>query len=328
MDPEVSNDPTSPKRNKCMVFVRQNLLTLLTFLSVVLGISFGFGLRKGTTWTKRDVMYVNFPGELFLCILRCLTLPLIMSSLMSAVGSLDTRLSGKIGVRAILYYLATTVLAIIMGIVLVVSIKPGAGNHQDMVSNEKVTQESMTEDTLMDLVRNMFPPNIIQATMEQYKTVIIPPESERVNTSGDNISETPKNEWEISGEFIASTNILGLVMFSIVLGVTLAKMDSKGKPLLDMITSLSEAMMLITSRVVWLTPIGVLFLIAAKLIEMDDLSVVFGQLGLFTATIMTGFFIHGVLILPAIYSIITKTWPFTFIYNMSQALMTAFGTAS
>ncbi|XP_076354918.1 excitatory amino acid transporter 1-like isoform X2 [Tachypleus tridentatus] len=316
------------KRKKRETFIRQNLLTLLTFLAVIIGISIGFGLREAKTWTKREVMYVYFPGELFLRILRCLTLPLIMSSLISSVGNLDTKLSGKIGLRAICYYLITTVLAIILGIVLVVSIRPGAGNFDDKELVEKSARESTTADALMDIVRNLFPPNLFQATIEQYKTVITHPESSENDTFRENVTEVSKDEWDISGEFISSTNILGLVVFSLVLGVTLANMKDKGKPLLDVVTSLSEAMMLITAKVVWFTPIGVLFLIAAKLIEMEDLSAVAGQLGLFTLTILTGFLIHSVIILPAVYSIITKTWPFTFIYNMSQSLITAFGTAS
>ncbi|XP_076354919.1 excitatory amino acid transporter 3-like isoform X3 [Tachypleus tridentatus] len=256
------------KRKKRETFIRQNLLTLLTFLAVIIGISIGFGLREAKTWTKREVMYVYFPGELFLRILRCLTLPLIMSSLISSVGNLDTKLSGKIGLRAICYYLITTVLAIILGIVLVVSIRPGAGNFDDKELVEKSARESTTADALMDIVRNLFPPNLFQATIEQYKTVITHPESSENDTFRENVTE---------GRF---------------------------------------------------TPIGVLFLIAAKLIEMEDLSAVAGQLGLFTLTILTGFLIHSVIILPAVYSIITKTWPFTFIYNMSQSLITAFGTAS
>jgi len=47
------------------------------------------------------------------------------------------------------------------------------------------------------------------------------------------------------------TNILGLVVFATVLGITLGKMREKGKPLLDFFQALSEAMMIITNWVVW-----------------------------------------------------------------------------
>ena len=73
---------------------------------------------------------------------------------------MNLSLSGKVGLRAILYYVVTTVLAVILGVVLVVSIKPGdsvAGDHDvEEVDRKNVT----TEDTLMDLVRNCFPPEL------------------------------------------------------------------------------------------------------------------------------------------------------------------------
>ena len=53
-----------------------------------------------------------------------------------------------------------------------------------------------------------------------------------------------------SGEWTNGPNILGLITFAIVLGVSLAKLGDKGKPLLDFFTSLSDAMMTITSWVI------------------------------------------------------------------------------
>ena len=71
-------------------------------------------------------MYVAYIGKLFLRMLKALILPLIIPSLIAAIGQLDMSLSGKIGGRAIAYYMSTTVLAVILGIILVTSIQPGA----------------------------------------------------------------------------------------------------------------------------------------------------------------------------------------------------------
>ena len=71
-------------------------------------------------------MYVAYIGKLFLRMLKALILPLIIPSLIAAIGQLDMTLSGKIGGRAIAYYMSTTVLAVILGIILVTSIQPGA----------------------------------------------------------------------------------------------------------------------------------------------------------------------------------------------------------
>lgn len=57
-------------------------------------------------------MYVQFIGDIFLNMLKCLIIPLLVSSIVSAIGSLDLSLSSKIGFRAIAYYVATTSLAV------------------------------------------------------------------------------------------------------------------------------------------------------------------------------------------------------------------------
>ncbi|KAF4532784.1 hypothetical protein B566_EDAN003565 [Ephemera danica] len=136
------------------------------------------------------------------------------------------------------------------------------------------------------------------------------------------------HEWEITHEYADGTNILGLVVFSTVMGVTLGKMGTKGAPLLAFFTCVSQAMMIITSWVIWMSPIGVLFLIAAKLLEMDSFEVIVGQLGMYFLTVLVGIFIHGFVVLPIVFIIFTRTLPFRFIGNMAQALATAFSTAS
>lgn len=137
------------------------MLTILTIIAVVGGVVVGIiaraaGLADGEEkFNPRIVMYVNFIGDIFLRILKSLILPLIVASLISAVGSLDISLSKKIGTRAIFYYLLTTVMAVILGIVLVVVIRPGGdGLTKDQDNDVKSQTRSVTTpDTLLDLIR-------------------------------------------------------------------------------------------------------------------------------------------------------------------------------
>jgi len=93
-------------------------------------------------------------GELFLRILKCLILPLIVSSMISAVGSLDLSLSGRIGTRAIVYYMTTTVSAVILGIILVLTIHPGdSSSAGKMTRDSRSIRKVTTADMLMDLIR-------------------------------------------------------------------------------------------------------------------------------------------------------------------------------
>ena len=146
--------PTGRDAAKCL---KSNLLTLLTVTGVLSGIALGFILRasRDTPWSQREQIYVKFVGDIFLRMLKALILPLIVSSLISAIGSLDLSLSGKIGARAITYYMVTTVCAVVLGIILVVAIHPGKEDRKGIMddTDKKESRNVTTADTLMDLIR-------------------------------------------------------------------------------------------------------------------------------------------------------------------------------
>lgn len=135
-------------------------------------------------------------------------------------------------------------------------------------------------------------------------------------------------DWEIDGEYSDSMNIIGLVVFSAVMGVTLAQLGPEGKPLRDLFDCLLAAVMKITHWVIWLSPVGVMFLVAAKILEMDSFSKVMSQLGLYFVTVLAGLLIQGFIILPMLYLVLTRKSPIHFLSNMAQPIATAFGTAS
>lgn len=126
----------------------------------------------------------------------------------------------------------------------------------------------------------------------------------------------------------SSTNILGLVAFSLVFGVAIAATGAEGKPVLDFFTSFVAIMMKITGWIINLAPIGVLFLVAGSILDMKDVGKTFASLGWYFGTVLLGLGIHGIIVLPAIYGIFTRSWPFRYVINMGHALATAFGTAS
>jgi len=318
---------TKEKVKSCL---KGSALTFATLAGVIGGVLFGLGLRqREARWTEREVMYVSYVGDLFLRMLKALILPLIIPSLVAAVGSLDMSISGKVGGRAIAYYTSTTVLAVILGIILVSAIHPGRPGDSDEEPHKAGESRNVTAvDTLLDLARNLFPPNLVQATTQQYRTVLTYPGSKYTEDNGQERDPGNLYTWKIGGEYTNSMNILGLVFFSVFLGVTLAIMGEKGKPLMDFFTCLSEAMMTITTWVIYMAPVGVFFLIGGQILEMEDFSVVAGQLGFYFMTVLLGLFVHGFIVLPLIYSLATRKLPFRFLANMTNAFTTAFGTAS
>ena len=142
-------------------------------------------------------MYVQFIGNLFLQMLKGIIIPLVIPSLIAAIGSMNIGLSGKVGLRAIVYYLVTTVLAVILGIILVVAIRPGGGQEQDGQDpyQEGKKQNVTTADTMMDLLRNCFPRNLLQATLQQYRTELIYPGEMIVSFNSNFISVEPSDSF-------------------------------------------------------------------------------------------------------------------------------------
>lgn len=117
-------------------------------------------------------------------------------------------------------------------------------------------------------------------------------------------------------------------MFSLVFGVAIASVGEEGKPVLKFFESFVSIMMKVTAWITNLAPIGVCFLIAGSVIDMENPARVFASLAWYCATVLIGLAIHSMIVLPMIYGIFTHSLPFVFIKNMGNALATAFGTAS
>ncbi|CRL04220.1 CLUMA_CG017325, isoform A [Clunio marinus] len=310
-------------RVKVNIHVREHLLTILTVSAVVCGVIAGIIVRAAglheneEKFHPRTVMYVNFIGDIFLRMLKALILPLIVSSLVAAVGSLDISLSKRIGTRAIAYYMLTTVLAVLLGIILVSIIQPGRGGVDPNDDRPKPSTRAVTTaDTMLDLVRNIFPPNLVQATIQQYQTEL------------QNNSKPDMSDWDIKGRFTDGMNIMGLVVASVVFGIAISSARQQTRTLLMVFNELSQTMMRITGWVIWLSPIGVFFLILSKMMEMKNVVDVFAKLGLYLLTVSGGILFHGFVILPSIFFLVTRKNPLKFIGNMGQAIATAFGTSS
>ncbi|VDN11867.1 unnamed protein product [Dibothriocephalus latus] len=134
----------------------ENIQLIMTISSVVLGLLLGFIIKTAhPDISPRTVNLVAFPGELLMNMLKLLIIPLITSSLISGLANLDVKSSGKIGTYALLYYATTTLLAAILGIVLVMAIHPGspAVKKARGAGTMATTNGPNTLDAIMDLFR-------------------------------------------------------------------------------------------------------------------------------------------------------------------------------
>lgn len=291
--------------------------------------------------------------------LKMLILPLIMTSLIVGLAELDQRASGSLGGRAVAYYMGTTGCAVVLGIILVVSINPGASATANKTGKQKRMVRGM--DSGLDLIRNMFPDNLVKAGIAQVTTevkIIKTKEVEHIwnNSFTGNASEfimkkygktasglmteerDGKNvtfyktwkEVKIAGAstYGGSTNILGLVVFSLAVGLILGRMGKKARLFVEWMSVFNDVIMQLVTMVMWYSPIGIFSLIAAKFSSMEDISGTFESLLLYMVTVIVGLMIHSFIVLPVIYLLFTRKNPLTFVVGIIQALLTAFGTSS
>ncbi|XP_042622948.1 excitatory amino acid transporter 5-like isoform X1 [Cyprinus carpio] len=326
-------------------YIRQNGLLTLSVLAVITGCVLGFTLRDLDLSTQAKI-YFSFPGELLMRILKMLILPLITSSLMSGLSSMESKACCRMGVLTVTYYLWTTFVAVVVGIILVLIIKPGYGTHAEG-SRLGGGQVITSADALLDLVRNMIPSNLIEATFQQYKTDIIPIMKTPVNTGRPNFvylmpdEENPKGrtvlleltpppdiEYKTRPSSSQQMNVLGIVIFSATMGLLLGKMGERGVPLVNVCQCINECVMKIINAAVWYFPFGIIFLVAGKILDMSDPSTLGKKLGWYGVTVMAGLFVHGLILLPFFYFILTWKNPFTYIRGLLQAMVIALATSS
>lgn len=103
------------------------------------------------------IILISYPGELFLRILKLITLPLIISSLIAGTSSINASLNGKIAMRTLIYFLLTSLLNTIIGVTLGTVIHPGDPSvlKKQPTPMPSTRQQSSALDSILDLGRSV-----------------------------------------------------------------------------------------------------------------------------------------------------------------------------
>ncbi|XP_023560332.1 neutral amino acid transporter B(0) isoform X2 [Octodon degus] len=309
--------------------LRANLLVLLTVAAVVAGVALGLGVSGTSGQMRPDHLVIfAFPGELLLRLLKMIILPLVVCSLVSGAASLDPSALGRLGAWVLLFFLVTTLLASSIGVGLALVLQPGSAFTTPATLNTTATLNTSAAqsagqtpnkevvDSFLDLVRNIFPSNLVSAAFSSYATAY---------------EDRPFNHTIVKvpvGKEVDGMNILGLVVFAIVFGVALRKLGPEGELLIQFFSSFNDAAMVLVSWIMWYAPVGILFLVASKIMEIEDVGQLFTNLGKYVLCCLVGHVIHGLLVLPLIYFLFTRKNPYRFLWGIVTPLATAFGTSS
>lgn len=204
-------------------------LSTTIFISLIVGALVGVAIHywmpesyfKNTILVE-GIFYVV--GQGFIRLMQMLVVPLVFCSLVCgsmAIG--DTKSLGKVGIKTIGFYIATTALAVIIALTTASVINPGIGLDMDAIQVAEVSN-SASSTSIVDTLLNIIPKNPIGA--------------------------------------MANGDMLPIIVFALFVGVMLAKLGSKADVVATFFSQFNDVMMEMTMAVMKLAPIGVFCLIS------------------------------------------------------------------
>lgn len=278
-------------------------LWLQVLVGMTLGISVGIMMGPSVGWVDAVTAttisdWLAFPGKLFLALIQMIVIPLVFASIIRGLAATeDIDQLRRMGLRVVLYFVATTALAIIIGLTVALLIKPGS--YIDSQS--------------------------IKATM-----AAVPVVTQEASTGAININELPQKIITLLPanplNSMVESNMLQVVIFAMVVGVALVMMaPAQSKPMLDLLGSLQEVCMTVVRWAMLLAPVAV-FGLLAQLTAKLGLDALLGM-AIYVGTVLLGLLLLFVVYLIIIFFVARQN-PLTFISSVRDVLLLAFSTSS
>lgn len=236
------------------------------------------------------VKSISWMGDIFLRALKLLIIPLILSSLISGITNIGSAGNlGRLGLKTFGYYIMTSLLAIVTGLLFVNLIKPGYGADLNFVQEVEGLVEK--QKSFWEILIEIVPENIFQAFNEN--------------------------------------QMLSIIFFALLFGffITKARTDYR-KMLTKAFNAIFDVMMKITMFVIKFTPFGIFGIVAKVVADQDDLGNLISRMSLYMLTVILALGVHFFISLPILTRLLGKTNPWKHMRNMATPLFTAFSTSS
>jgi Na+/H+-dicarboxylate symporter len=272
-------------------------------IGMVIGIVFGFIMNAVDGGKDFVTDWIKPFGTIFINLLKLIAVPLILASLIKGISDLkDISKIKKMGLKTMVIYMLTTLVAIIIGLGIVNVIKPGAGMSADTI--EKIKSKYETSSDVVDKITKASAQNDagpLQALVDIF----------------------PSNIFTSLGD----ASMLQIIFFAMFVGISLLLIpEKKAKPLMDFFDSLNEVVMKMVDLIMLFAPYAVFALLANVIIAFDDTEILLKLL--VYALCVVG----GLLLMIAFYlmlvSVYTKKSPLWFLKQISPAQLLAFSTSS
>jgi Na+/H+-dicarboxylate symporter len=306
---------TKLKKNRVFKFIRENLILFLILLSILIGFGIGIGL-KNSSWNKpgdKDkLLWFKLPGSLFIRSLELLIVPVIFIGVVAATSSLSAKSNLRITLICVgltlLTHILATLTALVGSLILIYSSK----KESIVDPNDNVGKQKTTYDIIADILRSLIPKNIIKATTNQEITKFI-----LVNGS-----------YERSVQYIEGTNILGILVFAILIGLSASVLDTKVQVFKDFFKAANDIVILVLRWLILFAPIGIASLIIDAILDVDNLADSFKSIGLFTGLCVAAILFYGIVELALLLFLFTRTNPLKYYYFFLEPMLLAFASTS
>lgn len=286
-------------------------LPQLIVLALVLGAGVGLALNGAESlgWVDREVILGIAAqgqriGKLFLALLSMVVVPLVFSSVVTAVSGVSENVSAaSLGLRTVGWYLSTSALAVVTGLVIVNVLRPGEGlDYAALVAS--ATQE-------LDVIGKTVPE-------------VQPPETAGTLLGDLVLRSVPTN---VVGAASSNRSLLSLLVFAVFFGVSTARLGGESaKRIRDFFAAVQDVMMVMTAGILWLAPVGI-FGYLLSVTASTGLALV-SSLAAYLSAVMLGLAFHGLVVLPLLLWTFTGRSPLVYARHCGRALTTAFSTAS
>lgn len=274
-------------------------------LGMLLGIAAGVGLDRLPAGSTRvfALDLCTTVGDVFVRLITMVMIPLVLSSLITGMASVgDPRKLGRIGAKAVGYFLLTTMIAIAIGLVCANVIQPGKRMDPAKARELKARYEADVKKKEGDI-------KIAKQwnTWEFIKSLV------------------PKNP--VAAMVSDPPAMLQIIVFALLLGLCVTLLPERTqKPFLDFVSSFNDAMLKMITLIMWTAPIGVLALMA-KVILVSGLSIL-GTLAAYGITVLISLAIHFFTVYSATVWFFARLSPLDFLRVLRPAHLTAFSTSS
>ena len=264
------------------------------FFGIIAGIFVGVFLHSHPNMLVDNVL--TFIGQVFIRLIQMVVIPLVVSAIIIGITSVgDNKQLSKFGSKMILYYGILTTIAVTIGTVLALVIRPGAD------------------------AANYIATNVVSEVQDSVAAAM---NAQQGNVLNLFLSFIPNNPFES----VATGNMVPIILFVVLFALALAKVGDVNRPIVSFFESVFAATMKITDWIMLFAAPGVFALTASACASFGG--GILAAISKYLLVLLAGFAIQMFMIYPLFLRCFSKVSAVILFSAIAEAMMVAFGTAS